>query len=53
LKDHYYTEAAANLNRADQALQASGMLDEEPVALAMGKSEFVFFIYLDRTDDYL
>lgn len=39
-KEAHYTEAAANLNRADGALQASGaMADEEPVTLAMGKSE--------------
>jgi RNA polymerase-associated protein CTR9 len=38
-KEAHYTEAAANLNRADGALQASGaMADEEPVTLAMGKS---------------
>jgi RNA polymerase-associated protein CTR9 len=39
-KDHHYTEAAANLNRADQALQSSGQFEEEPVALSMGKSMF-------------
>ena len=39
-KDWYYTEAAANLNGADEALQnvSAGLLDEEPVSLAMGKS---------------
>jgi hypothetical protein len=40
-KDWYYTEAAASLNEADEALRnvSAGMLDEEPVSLTMGKSE--------------
>ena len=39
LKEFHYTEAAANLNRADAALQASGAQPEdEPVSMAIGKS---------------
>ncbi len=39
-KEFHYTEAAANLNRADSALQASGAgPEEEPVSVAMGKSQ--------------
>ena len=41
LKEAYYTEAATNLNRADQALSALGMtVADEPAILALGKSEF-------------
>ena len=44
-KEHHYTEAAANLNRADAALQASGDLPEnEPSSMAMGKSELLFHL---------
>ena len=38
-KEDHYTEAAANLNGADQALMGAGAgPDDEPVAVAMGKS---------------
>lgn len=40
MKEFHFTEAAANLNRADQALQMSGAgPEDEPVSVAMGKSE--------------
>lgn len=39
-KDFHYTEATGCLNRAEEALRASGAsADEEPVSVAMGKSE--------------
>lgn len=40
-KDWYYTEAAQNLNKADEAYRTAGpgAIEEEPVSLAMGKSE--------------
>ena len=39
-KESHYTEAAANLNRADSALQSAGApAEDEPVSVAMGKSE--------------
>lgn len=38
-KESFYTEAAANLNGADQALQAlGGNVNDEPVTLSLGKS---------------
>lgn len=38
-KEAYYTEAAANLNRADQAFGAlGGSIADEPTTLALGKS---------------
>lgn len=38
LKDFHYTEAAVNLNKADNAHQSSGgSMDDEPAPLALGK----------------
>lgn len=39
-KDYHYTEATVHLNRADEAHRASGGSEEEPTALALGKSVF-------------
>ena len=40
IKEAYYTEAAANLNRADVAFGAlGGTIADEPTTLSLGKSE--------------
>lgn len=40
LKEYHYTEAAANINKGDAAhRQISGSGEEEPIPLALGKSE--------------
>ncbi|RXK39956.1 RNA polymerase-associated protein CTR9 [Tremella mesenterica] len=45
VKEDHFTEAAANLNKADQALMASGAgPDDEPIAVPMGK----IILYLAR-----
>lgn len=44
-KDYYYNEATANLNQAEEAFRASGASpEEEPVSLAMGKSELLSYL---------
>jgi hypothetical protein len=43
-KEWYYTEAAQNLNKADEAFRTAGpgAIEEEPVSLAMGKSKLAY-----------
>ena len=36
-KEYHYTEAAANLNFADGALQAAGVGEEVPLSVSLGK----------------
>jgi RNA polymerase-associated protein CTR9 len=39
LKEYHYTEAAANLNKADNAhTSAGGSMEDEPAPLSLGKS---------------
>lgn len=42
VKEVFYTEAAANLNRADQAFAASGGIPgDEPSTLVLGKGAYI------------